>query len=89
MADPDKTPIDTPIPAAAGIVALAGKQPLPLLLDLNGDGILDVKQSWFWDGAAVFLVKLAIFFAPNNPYSLLIQRYEPDIKALIDKGLRP
>ena len=48
------TTAETPavaLPSASGVVAVAGKQQLALLVDLNRDGIPDIQQGWFWNKA--------------------------------------
>lgn len=84
----NETPTDPsfPILTTANIVAKAGKQPLPVLLDLNGDGIPDYQQKWFRDTLSGALFKALAAVWPKSPWALLIKQYEAEIQALIDKG---
>lgn len=83
MPDTPTTP-GTPIPPSTGIV-VAGKVPLPRLLDLNGDGIPDIQQNWFWDKAIDVGFAIAGYFAPNNAKVMTLRALEPDIKSAVAK----
>lgn len=80
---------DTPtkpiaIPSAAGIVAKAGKEPLPVLLDLNRDGILDAEQKWFWHGIADGAYWLLARVFPAAVQTQLVKAGIPKVREVIN-----
>lgn len=88
MASDTPTHPETPaviLPSAAGIVAKAGTEPLPLLLDLNRDGIRDAEQRWFWHGLASGLYALLGYAFPKATESLVVKAALPKLDAVIDE----
>jgi len=88
MPDPDQTPIETPavIPSSAGIVATAGKAKLPLVLDLDQDGIADYQSKKIRHALAGGLFWALTFFFPKSPWALALKQLEPQITELLSAG---
>lgn len=77
-----------PIPSAAGIVASAGKKPLPVIVDPDHTGVPIWDRKDVRNAALELALKgLALAF-PGNPYTLLLQQYEPVIETAIDQGAK-
>lgn len=67
----------TPIPSAAGIVAVAGKEPLPIIIDLNRNGIVDINEA-----------PVRQFFA-NVAYGLLGQVFKSAAQTKVLEQVKP
>lgn len=88
MTDDDKTPIESPvIPSAKGIIDRGGKSRLPRALDLDGDGIPDYQQHWFWDKILGVLGFVARFTSPNSGFATYVNRYGTVAREVIDREL--
>lgn len=84
----NETPTDPtfPIPAAAGIVAKVGTQPIPWFLDLNGDGIPDWQQKGVRDFIATVLYSIVGALVPGAAQSMALKQLEPAITTVIEAG---
>lgn len=73
------------LPSTEGIVAKAGTEPLPLLLDLNRDGIRDADQRWFWHGIATTAYAIIGFLFPKAIETQVVKAALPKLDAFIDE----
>jgi hypothetical protein len=87
MSDPIQTPTEPSIPSAAGIVAKGGKSPLPRALDLDGDGVPDYQQHWFWDKFYGALGSSPRLTSPNSGFATYVNRYGAVAQGVIDREL--
>ncbi len=83
MTDPDSTPTQPTIPAASGIVAIAGRQPVPEIL-------IKVQELWSKkstrDMIAAILYAIVGALVPGAAQSLVLKELEPHITAIIETG---
>lgn len=80
---------ENPIPSASAVSPpVVGKQPLEVLLDLNHDGIPDYEQRWFRDTVSGALFHLIATLFPRSPWALVLQQYQAEIQAIIDRGAK-
>ncbi len=90
---PSETPTnpDMPavrIPSAEGIVAVVGKVPIPIYLDLNRDGIIDYEQKWFRSALADGAFWLVSSLFPKAAQSQILQQARPHIDAILGAGAK-
>ena len=75
----------TPLPAA-GIVASAGKKPLPVYVDPTHSGIPIWDRKDVRNAALELALKGLSLAFPGAPEILLLEQYEPVIENAIDQG---
>ncbi len=88
MSETPTDPIGIRIPSAAGTIAKAGKEPIPIYLDVNRDGILDYEQKWFRSGLADIAFGLVAALFPRAAQSQVLQQAKPHIDAIINAGAK-
>lgn len=76
------------IPSATGIVANVGKEPIPLHLDLNRDGVLDYEQRWFRSGLANIFYGIAGAVFRNAPQTKVLEQVKPYLDAIAQTGAK-
>lgn len=72
------------LPSASGAVATAGKQPVPVILDLNRNGRPDYTEKDVRRAAANFIYFLVGLIFPKAPQTQAAQQVKAAVDAIIE-----